>query len=392
MKLLLWLVIMLGAIYPVKAIRIASGKNIVIDRPVYENLYIAGGEITINAPVHGDLVIAGGTVTINDSITNDILAAGGTISFNGYVGNDIRCTGGRLNILKSVAGDLVATGGNITLNKDVVIGNLVAAGGNITVDGNITGIVKTVSGKLFLNGNVMKDIDCRGGDITINGNVQGRSVLAANNKLDIGRAASFNNEVRYWTPSGEIDFKGTLKNGRAVYDPSLRLNKEQWYLLGWTSVLGLLWFIGTVLVMIMLIQYLFSSTMKKAGETAYDKALRSLGYGLLFWIGVPVVAVVACITVIGVPIGIILLAGYVFLALIAGTITAVVAANWLNSRSDTNWSYWRMVLLSLGIFIVFKILSLTPFLGMFIFGLLVCIAFGSILLNVKWRKGQRTTG
>jgi hypothetical protein len=192
--------------------------------------------------------------------------------------------------------------------------------------------------------------------------------------------------VRYWAPSKEIDFKGALKNGNAVYDPSLRMRREQWYFLGFTSVLGVLWYIGTVFLMILLIQYLFSRTMKKAGETAYNKALRSLGYGLLFWIGVPVVAVVACITIIGVPIGIIMLVGYVFLALLAGSITSVVTANWLNSRSVANWPYWRMVFIALGIFVVFKILALTPFLGMFIFALLVCIAFGSILLNINWRR------
>lgn len=138
--------------------------------------------------------------------------------------------------------------------------------------------------------------------------------------------------------------------------------------------------------MIMIVQYLFSATMKRAGQTAYDRALKSLGYGLLYLIGVPIAVVVACITIIGVPIGIILLFSYVVLVLLGTVITAVVAANWLNSRSNTNWRYWRMVFVALGIFIIFKILSLTPFLGWFIMGVLICIAFGSIIQNVNWRR------
>lgn len=68
MKYILLFVLMLGMICPVQAIRIQSGKNLVIDKPVYEDVYITGGEIMINAPVYGDVVVAGGTVTINGVI------------------------------------------------------------------------------------------------------------------------------------------------------------------------------------------------------------------------------------------------------------------------------------------------------------------------------------
>lgn len=388
MKHVLLLVLMLSVVCSAQAIRIQSGKNLVIDKPVYEDVYITGGEVMINAPIYGDLIVAGGTVTINDSVASDILAAGGTITFNGYVGDDIRCAGGRLNIMKNVSGDVVATGGRIVIGKDAVIGNLISAGGEITIDGAVTGTIKTAAGKLFLNGIVMKDIDCRGGDITINGTVNGRSVLVAAGRLTIGSAAAFNNEVRYWAPA-KVSFNNSLKNGQSIYDDSLKIERDQWYFLGFSSALGLIWYIGMVFVLIMVIQYLFPNIMNRAGQMAYDKALRSLGFGFLFWIGVPVAAVVACITVVGVPVGLILLFSYVMLAIFAGTITSVVAANWLNNRSLARWSYWRKVFIALGIFMVFKILSFTPFLGWFIFALLACIAFGSILLSVNWRRNRQ---
>jgi hypothetical protein len=388
MKHVIMLCLLLGIMYSVQATRIEWGKNPVINKPVYEDLYIAGGDIIINAPVYGDLIIAGGTITINDTVYNDILVAGGTVSFNGYAGDDIRCAGGKLNILKNVAGDVVATGGTIVIDKGATIGSLISAGGEVTLDGSVTGMVKNASGKLLLNGNVMKDIDCRGGNITINGTIHGHSVIAASDEIIIGDAAGFGNGVRYWVPGRRIDFKQSVKGGQVVYDPSLRMDSKQWYYLGFASFLGLLWYVGMALLMIMIVQYLFSATMKKAGQTAFDKALKSLGYGLLFLIAVPIAAVVAFITIIGVPIGIILLFSYVVLALLGTVIISVVAANWLNNRSNTNWRYWRMVFVALGIFIVFKILSGIPYLGWFIMGLLVCIAFGAILQNVNWR--QRT--
>lgn len=389
MKRILLLALLLGMVCQVKAIRIQSGRNVVIDKPVYEDVYVTGGEVMINAPVYGDLIVAGGTVVVNDSVYNDILAAGGTITFNGYVGDDIRCAGGKINIMNNVPGDVVVTGGNIVVNKNAVIGSLISAGGEIIIDGRVAGGVRSASGKLLLNGSVMKDVDCRGGELTVNGTVNGRSVLVAADDLIIGGNAVFNNDVRYWAPSEQVAFNDAVKNGKAVFDPSLRINREQWFYLGFSTVLGVVWYLGMVFVMIMIIQYLFSRTMKKAGQTAYDKSLRSLGYGFLFWLGVPVVAVVAFITIIGLPVGVILLFSYVILVVFAGTITSVVAANWLNNRSVTNWPYWRLIWVALGIFIVFRLVSLTPFLGWFIFALLVCISFGAIIQNISWRRNNK---
>ena len=86
MKQILLLALTLAIGSQVKAIKIEAGKNVTIDKPVYEDVYVTGGEVIINAPVYGDLVVAGGTVVINDSVYNDILAAGGTITFNGCRG------------------------------------------------------------------------------------------------------------------------------------------------------------------------------------------------------------------------------------------------------------------------------------------------------------------
>ncbi len=367
------------------AFRIEYGNNIIISRPVYEDLYVAGGNITINAPIYGDLIIAGGTIIINDSVMNDILLAGGNVTFNGFAGDDIRCAGGNIHISKNIGGDLVIAGGEVTIDKGVSIGGLITAGGDITVDGNITGEVRGAAGNLFLNGNIGKNIDCRGVKIIVNGTVGGKSVLAARDII-IGNDAVFNNDVRYWNKQGSLDFKQSLKTGKATYDPSLRIQTGQWYYLGAATVLGLLWYLGMALLMILIVQYLFTATMKKAANTIFNDALKSLGFGFLFFIAVPVAALIAFITVIGVPVGLLLTFSYVALILQAAVITSVVAANWLNNRNNYKWSYWRMVFAAFGIFILLKLISLTPFAGWLIMIVLVCMAFGGILLNINWKR------
>jgi cytoskeletal protein CcmA (bactofilin family) len=385
MLLMLLLAVCMGAF----AYRVGYGNNIIISKPVYEDFYIAGGNITINAPVYGDLIIAGGTIVINDTVTSDILLAGGNVSFNGFVGDDIRCAGGNIHISGNVAGDVVSSGGTIIIDQGVTIGGLMASGGNITINGTVSGAIKGAFGELQLNGTAEKDLDCRGRKITINGSVGGKSLLSATDII-IGSNAAFNNDIRYWNKKGSVDFKQSVKNGTATFDPSLRIQTGEWYYLGAITVLGLLWYLAMVLLMIMIVQYLFSATFQKAAGIAFNSTLKSLGSGFLFFIAVPVLSVIAFITVAGVPVGLILLFGYIILALLATIITAAVTANWFNNRREKKWRYWKMVFAAFGIFIVLKSVSLIPFVGFVVTAIMICIAFGSILLQINWKRKKTT--
>ena len=385
MKKFFLFIILVPFYYPVSAFKIQYGRNVVISQPVYEDLYVAGGDVIINAPVYGDLVVAGGTIHINDTIQNDILVAGGNVTFNGFVGDDIRCAGGNLYILKDVVGDLVITGGTIAIEKTAAVGALIASGGDIIIDGKVITTVRSTTGRFVLNGIVMKDLDCRGGNITINGIVQGTATLAATEKIVVGDNAEFGKDVNYWSPK-KVDFKRSIKNGDSNYDKNLKIGYARWYYLGFNAIWGLIWYLGMAFLMIVVIEYLFSNTMRKAGDTVYNSTLRSLGYGFLFCIALPVIALITLISLIGVPLGIILLFSYIMLILLATTITAVVASNWLNNLGNTGLSFWKLCFSAFGIFVLLKILTLTPFLGLFLMVILALIAFGAILLNINWRR------
>ncbi len=375
------------SIYPAAAFRIEYGKDIVISQPVNENLYIAGGKVTINAPIHGDLIIAGGTIVINDSVYNDINIAGGEIIFNGWVGGDIRCAGGKMYIRKNVLGEVVITGGNIMIDKGVEMGGLLASGGNITIDGNVNGKILGVFGKFSLNGNVLNDVDLRGGHLSINGLIGGNTVLAART-IVLGESAAFKGNIRYWNKQGTLGLKNNSIQGKALFDPSLRIRSGEWYYLGAVTIFGFLWYIGMALLMIFFIQYLFSATIKKSAVTAFSKSLQSLGVGFLFFILIPMVAVITLFTIIGVPVAILLFIGYISLILLSTVITSVVAANWINNQNNFHWNLTQLVLIAIIIFVGMKLLTFMPFFGWFVMALLVCISFGAIILNINW-KGKR---
>jgi cytoskeletal protein CcmA (bactofilin family) len=372
---------------PAFAIRYHYGQQVVISKPVFENIYVAGGTILVNAPVHGDLVVAGGTVIINDSVYNDIVMGAGTVYFNEYVGGDIRCAGGKLEINGKVAGDILLAGGNILVGPDALTGSILTSGGNVTINGSINGNLTGIFSDLVLNGRVLENADCRGRKITINGSIEGRSVLSAKT-LVISPGASFAADVRYWTENGEIDFGHAIENGKAVYDPTLQFNSGEWYFLGAATATGLLLYLGMVMILIFTIQYLFSFTMKNAAGMVFEHSIKSLLTGVLFVAGIPLAIALLLVTVIGIPVGLILAGAYIVILLLSMIISAVLIANWINNLNKRNWNYWRISFVSLAAYIVLNLFASMPFVGWFIMLFIICMALGSILLTVRIRDKQ----
>ncbi len=374
---------LVGVIPMLNGQRLELGKDINITQAIRENLYTTGNNITINAPIYGDLVTAGGIITINDTIQKDILLAGGTIIFNGYAGDDVRCAGGELHVKKDIKGDLVIAGGKVIIDKNVTIGgNLLVSGGEIYLDGTVKGNIRGAFGKLYMNGIAEQNIYCKGGKLEMNGTVKGQSSISAP-EIVIGNNAAFLGDVHYWNKQGYLKFGESAKSGIAIYDGNLRIETGGWYYIAF----ALIGYLGAAILMIFLTQYLFSKTMKRASDTVSTETLKSLGYGLLYFVGVPVAIIVACITVIGIPIGLILLFGYIITMALATVITSVVAANWLNTKYNYNWRTGKMVLTATGIFIVLKLLSFI-FMAGWLVSVASLIALGAILLNINWRRKE----
>lgn len=359
---------------PVFAQQFEYGNKVVIHQPVYEDLYIAGGNVTVDAPVHGDLVIAGGTVTVQDSVTHDILVAGGTVIIKGYAGDDIRCAGGRLYISNRTAGDLLVTGGRVQVNRSArVEGSLLASGGDLMIAG-------TVKGPMRVRANRM----------AFNGAAAGPAVLMAR-ELSIGRRAAFQQDVRYWNRKGHPDFSHAMRHGTAVRDESLRMASARWHYLGFTSAVFLLWYLAAALIFIILLEYLFTRIMQKAGSSLLRYPLPYTGYGLLFIIVMPVLIFFILLTMIGIPLALLLLLGYLVILMLSSNISAVVLANWLNSRYHRHWSRWALIWVAMGVFIVLKMITLIPYIGWLLMLIAVGLSFGALLHSIRRRKRMSMT-
>lgn len=152
----------------------------------------------------------------------------------------------------------------------------------------------------------------------------------------------------------------------------------------YVSVFGFIWYLLSVFIFIMLIQYLFSDTLRKAADTAVHQTFRSILLGLLFFVAVPIVVLVLMATLLGIPLALLVLFAYILLVLLCIFISSVSAANWINRLGNRNWGFWLLSILALSIFVVLNLLLMVPVLGWVILGIFSCLSFGSVLMNVTW--------
>ncbi|MEL6276669.1 MAG: hypothetical protein AAFU03_16345, partial [Bacteroidota bacterium] len=141
------------------------------------------------------------------------------------------------------------------------------------------------------------------------------------------------------------------------------------------------------LLVISLLIWLFPKFWEKVSAAITGETSTSFGYGLLYLFFVPLIAIVAIMLVIGIPVGLILLAVYGISLAVGHSVASVTGAYLLQRRQGEGWSKGKLILVAFVIFCLIKVATWLPILGWLISLLLIAFALGGILL--VWRQNRR---
>lgn len=377
--------------FPVAAATMRSGDTAIISVPINDDVYIAGGKVIVNQEIKGDAIGAGGNLLINGAVGQDLLIAGGNLVINAPVGDDVRAAGGDITINGNIADDLIVAGGSIAINRDVIIGgDLFVSGGIIILDGIVEGNMKVAGGEVVFNGNVKGNADIHGGKLKLNGNVKGKTIFSAT-EVTLGQTAGFGGDVNYWRPEGEMDF-GTSIAGTATYTPELKGKFKFARDSGRKAVVGVLaaWLAFSILsgaliilVLVLLTRNFFNSVVERLLESFWE----NFGLGFLYFIVTPIIVLLLFITIIGLPLGLFLLFVYLSTVYFSTILTAMVMAKWFEQKKKVQWSKVALFFVSLGVFIVLKLLMLIPVIGGITVAVFVCASLGA-MIKTKWKLSR----
>ncbi|MCB0633830.1 MAG: polymer-forming cytoskeletal protein [Lewinella sp.] len=380
---LLFIAILAFGHFSLQATTIKGEQNVQINTPLEEDLYVGANSLEINAPVGGDVIAAVRYCHIRDTLREDAMLMAQEIDLAAPVMDDARLFGGTITIRADVFGDLMLAGGTITIEPGVVIhGNLYVGSGTLHMNGRVLGESKLAGGEVTVTGTLDGATVIRGENVTVNGTFNSPLQLTSQ-ALTLQDQAKFFADIQYWNEKGAIDFGTALQgNSRAVLDEALRGQPHE---NNWQRTLGVgtaFTFIVRVLsaaLLLFLLVWAFPDFFQRLGAHVQDNYSKSLGYGLIYILGMPLVIILLFVTIIGIPLGLFSIAAYGFSLGWAHILAALLVAYWWQARRGEHWQNSKIVLVAVGVFVGLKLISWIPILGWLIALLVAAMAIGALI-------------
>jgi cytoskeletal protein CcmA (bactofilin family) len=327
-------------------VTVASGE--VID----DDLYVGGETIIIDGTINGDLIVAGRTIMVNGIVNGSIIAAGQTVNINGDVSRAVRVVGETLNISNTIGGDLLVASGKFIMDSTAEIGgDLLLGVGRARIEGLIEG---------DMNGGV--------GSLTIapTASIQGNITYISENEANIQSGAQIGGKITH-----ELYIvKESLTAG-------IRLGL-------WGKVIGFL----MALVLGIIIVLIAPKRVKAVTESIRTRPWASLGWGALILIATPIVAGIVCITIIGLPLGVITLTLYTIAIYLTQLFVGLLIGQLIIGTFRGVETRAALVgALALGLAIL-SLLRLIPYLNFFIGLATVLFGLGAILVSEKKLRAE----
>lgn len=331
-----------------------SDEFVGIDTVINDDLYIFGDDIIIQGTVLGDILACGKLLDIPGNVTGDVMACAGTVIINGNVEDDVRVCTGTLIVNGNVGGDLLVFGGNVVVSDDA----------------NINGDVIFSSGQMELIGDVGSNVIGESGDVKLAGEVDSNVKLKVD-KLTVLPGTKINGMLTYTSPKEAIIPPGTVVKEINFIE---KVEDEEG-MIGSFSVI--LWFIQylAMLVIGLLILTLLPNRTEAVARTIPDGVLMNLAMGFLLILAGFVGSILLFLTVIGIPLGIMLL--FMTFAVLYGAklFFGLWLGNVIFSRLGRETKPW--INMALGLFVLFILTSL-PWIGFWIYLLVTFIAVGGL--------------
>jgi cytoskeletal protein CcmA (bactofilin family) len=339
-----------------------------------------GDSITVakDENIKGDLFATGNHIRVDGTVDGDVFAFGQQVNITGHVTGDVICFAQATRVSGDVDGNIRAFTNNITISgtvgRNVLSMNEVL---NLDANGKIGHTLTVFGTTLTLDGKIGRDFVGFFNQANLSG-VIGGSLQARGQSLTISSTAEIDGKAHF-----EGDKPATVENGSKLASPieftkhERHPNRERDI---WFYFWKLVWTAAFVLLGLVLFGLFprFAVDTVEAGEQ-YGAAL---GLGVLVTPGLLFAAVLACITIVGLLLGISTLFLYVFMLLCTGIVVGTIVGQWILGRTP---DFWPLVgRMALGVLLV-RIVTNVPFIGFLAKFAVVVWGMGAISLAVYRR-------
>lgn len=338
------------------------------------NVYMTGAEVRIDRGVEGDLVVAAGRIHVDQPVAGDAVLGAGSVDVQAPVGEDLRAAGGIVTVADRVQGEVLVVAARIIMSPaSEVYGRTWLAAASVTLGGRALSAVKVYAREVAVLGEIYGPLEVSADRIEIRAGarVHGDLTYSGANEIVIHPQAQVTGKITR-TP-------GTLD----AHEPAAIIP-------GLKPLRPLL--VAALFAAGVLLHVLFRSFMANTVRTLGAVPVKSVALGTALFFSVPPVAVLLVITIIGIPIGVALLAAHAVALLVGYLVTAsFIAAKLGRALHAQPFNGWRQYALLAGAVVLVALATSIAYAGPLILLLACAAGLGATLLQRFSRRSETRT-
>jgi cytoskeletal protein CcmA (bactofilin family) len=307
--------LMMPAMAEATEFRKAQSPEVRKDETIKGDIYMTGERILIEGTVDGDLFAAGKDIEINGHVTGDVITTERIVWIRGQVDGNVRSVGNTLMVTGSVGKNTSWCGETIGIDGGGKVGGTVTAlGETLNVDGHVGRDLLFLGARLSVSGAVAGAIRAKGQSLTLNASakVDGPVRFDGDNPPEVSSQAKLASPVEYH----KLHHKSRYEEGHYYV----------WRVI-WTAA-----FILLGMVLVLLAPRFGTETIRQA-----ERYAAPIGLGVLVFFGVPIAAIIACVTVVGIPLGLLAVALWFLMLNCAELVVGGVVGHWILGSGKDTW-------------------------------------------------------
>ena len=331
------------------------------DEVLKKDLFFAGSQLRIDGTVDGDVYAFAQELDVSGHVTGDIIGFVRSVRISGQVDGNVRCLSNNITITGTVQKNVT------TMNEDTRLESGAKVGHNFMAFSQI----------LTVNGTVGRDVTAAFNEGNIAGTIEG-NLRAKGQTLTIASAAQIDGQARF-----EGEKPAQVASGAKLASPleytkvehKSRAERGLGYYIWRVVWAGARILLGLVLIALMPV------FARETIESA-ERYGASLGLGVLVFFGVLIASFIACITVVGLLVGVSTFFLWLVAVFSSYVVVGGVVGRWILGRANDFWpAIGRM---ALGVLIVVIIAGLPHIGGWIRFGVWIW-GMGAIALALYRR-------
>lgn len=333
------------------------------DQVLRKDLFFAGSLLRIEGTVDGDVYCLAQEVDVTGTVTGDILCASRSVRISGHVQGNVRGFANNITISGAVDKSVTTFNEDARLDSGGKIGRSLTAFNQIlTLDGTVGRDVLAMFDEATIGGTIDGDLKAKGASLTIASSAQinGTTKFEGDHPPDVASGAKLGSPAQYT----RLEHKSHIERGAGYYI--------------WRVVWAGAWILfGLVLISLM------PSFARQTVESAEHYGA-AFGLGVLVFFGVIIAAVIACITIVGLLVGVSTMFLWIVSLLASYIVVGAVVGRWILGRAN---ELWPMIgRMALGVLIVVLVTGI-PHVGGWITFAVWIWGMGAIALAI-YRKLQ----